>query len=80
MIGVVEKIAFNTSHFWSMLGYRLGGGSEGAEFTANSMSMASLTLLTPGRFLISPGLWIGLGLTAIFLAGVVRLRRYRGPI
>ena len=29
-IGVVEKIAFNTSHFAAMLQYRLTGGAEGA--------------------------------------------------
>lgn len=55
-IGVVEKIAFNTSHFGAMLEDRLGGGSEGAAFTAGSMSMDPLTQLTPFRFLISPGL------------------------
>ena len=26
------------------------------------------------------GLWIGLGVAALFLAGAVRLRRYQGPI
>jgi ABC-2 type transport system permease protein len=79
-IGVVEKIAFNTSHFAAMLQYRVGGGPEGVAFTAGSMSMDALTQLTPGQFLISPGLWIGLAITAAFLAAAVRLRRYQGPI
>jgi ABC-2 type transport system permease protein len=79
-IGVVEKIAFGTSHFATMLQHRIGGGSDGAVSTSNSMSMDPFTLLTLGRFLVSPGLWIGLGLAAIFLAAAVRLRRYRGPI
>ncbi len=79
-IGVVEKIAFGTSHFATMLQNRIGGGSDGAASTANSMGMDPFTLFTLGRFLISPGLWIGLGLAAIFLAAAVRLRRYRGPI
>jgi ABC-2 type transport system permease protein len=79
-IGVVEKIAFNTSHFAAMLGHRLSGGSEGVGFTAGSMSMDLLTQLTPGQFLISPGLWVGLAVTAAFLAAAVRLRRYQGPI
>jgi ABC-2 type transport system permease protein len=79
-IGVVEKIAFGTSHFATMLQHRIGGGSDGAVSASNGMSMDPLTMLTLGRFLISPGLWIGLGLAAIFLAGAVRLRRYRGPI
>jgi len=39
-----------------------------------------MTHLTPGIFLSSPGLWIGLAITAVFLVGAIRLRRYRGPI
>ena len=40
----------------------------------------SLAQLTPGRYLSSPGLWIGLLVAAAFLAAAVRLRRYRGPL
>ena len=79
-IGVVEKIAFNTSHFAAMLQYRFSGGPEGVAFTAGNMSMDPLTHLSPCRFLISPGLWIGLAVAAAFLAAAVRLRRYREPI
>jgi ABC-2 type transport system permease protein len=78
-IGVVEKIAFNTSHFAAMLGQRIGG-PEGAASTAGRMSMDSMTQVTPGQFLISPGLWIGLAVAALFLAAAVRVRRYREPI
>jgi ABC-2 type transport system permease protein len=78
-IGVFERIAFNTSHFADMLMHRMGGGPE-ADVHAGSFPMDSMTHLTPGRFLTSPGLWIGLALAAAFLAGAVRLRRYRGPI
>jgi ABC-2 type transport system permease protein len=80
VIGIVEKIAFNTSHFGAMLGYRLSGGPEGAAFTAGGMSMDPLTQIHSGQFLISPGLWIGLAIAAAFLAAAVRLRRYREPI
>ncbi len=79
-IGLVEKIAFNTSHFTAMLAYRIGGGTEGGAFTASGMSMDPLTLLNPGRFLISPGLWVGLAIAAAFLAAAVRLRHSREPI
>jgi ABC-2 type transport system permease protein len=78
-INVVEKIAFNTSYFAAMLKSRFMGGPDGA-FTAGSMSMNPLTQLTPGQFLVSPGLWIGLAIAAAFLAAAVRLRRYQGPI
>jgi ABC-2 type transport system permease protein len=78
-IGVVEKIAFNTSHFGAMLENRMSGG-EAAVTTPGRLPMDPMTHLTPGHFLSSPGLWIGLGATAIFLAAAVRLRRYREPI
>jgi ABC-2 type transport system permease protein len=79
-IAVVERIAFNTSHFGAMLAYRMSGGREGAAFTVGGMSMDPLAHINPGHFLISPGLWIGLAIAAVFLAAAVRLRRYRGPI
>ncbi len=79
-IGIIEKIAFNTSHFGALLGYRLSGGTEGAAFTAHDMSMDPLAHIHPGQFLMSAGLWIGLAIAAGFLAAAVRLRRYRGPI
>ncbi len=79
-IGVLEKIAFNTSHFASLLQYRFMGHLKQAfVFKANG-SLDSLTQLTPGRFLSTPGLWIGLAFAAIFLAAAVRLRRNREPI
>ena len=79
-IGVVEKIAFNTSHFAAMLQSRFSGGPEAIAYPAQSSVMQEMTLLTLGKFLISPGLWIGLAVFAAFLAAAVRLRRYQGPI
>ncbi len=79
-IGAFEKIALNSSHFAAMLQNRVGGGSEGVAYTADSVSMHPLTHVNPGGFLGSPGLWIGLIFAAVFLAAAVRLRRYREPI
>ncbi|MBZ5522311.1 MAG: ABC transporter permease [Acidobacteriia bacterium] len=80
-IGVVEKIAFNTSHFAAMLQSVLIGGAGGDPFSeGGGISMNPLTHVAPGKFLGSPSLWIGLAVTAAFLAAAVRLRRYRGPI
>jgi ABC-2 type transport system permease protein len=77
-IGVVEKIAFNTSHLGSLLISRLGGGAE-AFTMPNTMPMNPMTHLTPVTYLSSPGLWLGLLFTALCLAAAVRLRRYRSP-
>ena len=53
---------------------------QAAPCMADSVSMDPLMHLTPGKFLSSPGLWIGLAVFAAFLAAAVRLRRYQGPI
>lgn len=78
-IGVVEKVAFNTTHFANMIGNRFAGGPE-AVTVAGKWVTDPMTHLTPGNYLISPGLWIGLAVMALFLAAAVRLRRSRGPM
>ena len=79
-IGIVEKIAFNTSHFAALLGYRFSGSAAGGSFTADNVSMDPLMQLTPGKFLSSAGSVDRAGIFAAFLAAAVRLRRYQGPI
>jgi ABC-2 type transport system permease protein len=79
-IGIVEKLAFNTSHFAAWVGYRFSGSSAGGSFPADNVSMDPLMHLTPGKFLITPGLWLGLAFFAACIAAAVRLRRYRDPI
>jgi ABC-2 type transport system permease protein len=76
-IGVVEKIAFNTSYFAAMLKSVFVGGTEAG--APGGAPMDLMTQLAPHNFLSSPGLWIGLAVTAAFLAAAARLRRYRGP-
>jgi ABC-2 type transport system permease protein len=78
-IAFVEKIAFGTSHFLAMLEDRVSGGAAAVPMPG-MLPMDQMTHLTPGHFLSSPGLWIGLALAAAFLAAAVRVRRYRGPI
>jgi ABC-2 type transport system permease protein len=75
-IGFFEKITFNTSYFASILKDRLLGFAP----EAFAFSVHAVPQLTPGRYLSSPGLWIGLVFAAAFLAAAVRLRRYRGPL
>jgi ABC-2 type transport system permease protein len=81
-IVLLERIAFNSSHFASWLKYRLVGWFAQA-FTfepACSVPSDPLMQLTPGKFLSTPGLWIGLAFATAFLVAIVRLRRYREPI
>ena len=83
---VVEKIAFNTTHFAHLLGYRLVGGVEEAFADRARRGIAadpvsgSLLHIDPVKFISTPGLWLGLGFAAAFLAAAVWQRRRREPI
>jgi ABC-2 type transport system permease protein len=80
-VAVAEKIAFNTWHFGAMVASRMvGGGGGSEEFIPAYLSMDPLMHFSPGAFLMSPGLWIGLAVAVAFLAAAVRLRRYRDPL
>jgi ABC-2 type transport system permease protein len=78
VICVVEKVAFNTSHFLALLLERLvGPGDAMAPHSAPKDFMATLI---PEHFFSTPGLWTGLAVAAVFLFAAVRLRRYQVPI
>jgi ABC-2 type transport system permease protein len=79
-IGIVEKIAFNTSHFANMVGYRFSGGSGNMGSKATGLDAVLMPDMSLGQFLTSPGLWTGFALTALLLALAIRVRRSRGPI
>ena len=79
VIGVVEKVTFNTSHFAAMLQQRLIGPSSGSSMSASAPADPIANLI-PHHFLSEPGLWVGLAIATVFLAATVRIRRYRGPI
>jgi len=79
-IGIIEKAAFNTSHFGDLVGYQLQGPGQYSFTVPYNSHMDPTMALGPLRFLAEPGLWTGLALTALFLALTVRMRRYRGPI
>ena len=80
-IGFFEKVTFNTSYFASMLKHRvMGFAPEAFAFTFTGGHNIDSPQLTPGRYLSSPGLWIGLIVAAAFIGAAVRLRRYRGPL
>src|SRR6266849_3012864 len=73
-IQIFEKITFNTSYFGSLVKHRLMGFAPDAfEFHGRDHpTIDSLAQLAPGRYLSSPGLWIGLVFAAAFLAAAVR--------
>jgi len=80
-ISVVEKIAFNTTHFTAFIWEHLRSGPGADAFTAQGgVLIASLTPLILGQFLDQPRSVDRLAVTAAFLAVAVRLRRHRGPV
>jgi ABC-2 type transport system permease protein len=79
VISVVEKIAFNSSHFASFVLNRLAGPQSSPRMGPDAHTDIMATLI-PKHFFIEPGLWTGLLIAAAFIAIAVRLRRYRGPI
>src|ERR1700730_16659116 len=82
VIQIFEKITFGTSYFGSFLQHRLFGFAPHAFgfHGEGHPTIDSLSQLTPGTYLSSAGLWLGLLFAAAFIAAAVRLRRYRGPI
>ena len=80
VVGLIEKIAFNTSYFASMLLHRLTGPEPVHLAVSGSAPVHPMMTFDPGQFLSAPGLWIGLAVAAALLAAAVRLRRYREAI
>src|SRR5438477_1042111 len=81
-IQIFEKITFGTSYFGAFVKNRLFGFAPGAfAFQGRDHpTIDSLAQLTPGTYLSTPGLWLGLVFALAFLVLTIRLRRYRGPI
>ena len=79
VIGFVEKMAFNTTRFFQLLVSRLAGGPDTVQIPGNTL-MEPMTQTTLANFLATGGFWIGLVITAAFLAVAVRLRRAGRPL
>lgn len=79
-IGFGEKVAFNTTHFWQMLGNRLAGsGSSPFELMPTEHGGHMMMNIRFVDFWLQPGLWTGLAVAALCLWAATRLRQVRGP-
>jgi ABC-2 type transport system permease protein len=77
-IGIIEKVAFNSSYFGRLIGSRFSGPAGSGDTGGDLMhAMGAMDL---GRFLSAPGLWLGLLFAAGCLFAAVRLRHSREPI
>ncbi len=79
-IAIFEKIAFHTSHFADFISYRFSGSTEAVDTMKGSFPLDPAMHITPGRFLATPGLWLGLVAAVVFLLLAARQRRCRGPL
>jgi ABC-2 type transport system permease protein len=81
VLTVVERHTLYTSYVTQFLTYRsLGFFSEAFALSARADQGAErVPFLTPGNFLSSPGLWLGLLFAAGCLVAAIRLRRERDP-
>ena len=81
VIGAVEMILFQTSHFGKMVAERVIGHIPDAAMSHGDMFPTNPMIhLTPVQYLLDPALWVGLLVAAAFLMLAVRLRRSHGPI
>jgi ABC-2 type transport system permease protein len=86
-LALAEKIALGTENVWSLIVYRIMGGLQQAFVVPTQATMKDgtafpngLPQLDPGKFVATPGLWIGLAVAAALFAACVWLRRRSDPI
>jgi len=79
-VGVIEKIAFNTTYFPHWMQSRFGGAPGSDAYPGSEHAMHEWANLNIGQSLLNPGLWSGLVIAALFLFAAARIRRSRGPI
>jgi ABC-2 type transport system permease protein len=79
-IGVVEKIAFNTTYFPHWMQYRFGGAPGSNAYPGSEHAMHAWADVNVGQFLLHPGLWSGLIASALLLFAAARVRHNRGPL
>jgi ABC-2 type transport system permease protein len=78
---VVTQFGFGSRWFLLFLRYRFAGPmTEAFTVDAGKSPVSKLSQLDPLKFLMCPGLWLGLLFAAMCLAAAVKLRRNREPI
>jgi ABC-2 type transport system permease protein len=91
-LAILEKIAFDTTYVGDFINYRINGWVQNAFVPMASFKnhhghmhmndipvIDPLTLMAPGHYLATPGLWLGLLAAAAFIAAAIYFRRMRDP-
>ena len=79
-IMVFERVAFGTTRVARMLVNQLGGGTSAPPPAPGATLMESMNAVPFTQLVVAPGLWVGLAVAAVFVAGAIRLRRSAQPI
>jgi ABC-2 type transport system permease protein len=79
-LAYLEKISFNTTYFGNALMRRFAGNGTEGYMAAGASPLHGMTHATPLRYLTSPGLLVGMLVTAAFLMAAIYLRRRSEPI
>ena len=85
-LAILERIALGTTYVFSLIRDRIVGVFFRAfdwtlpDGTHADPHMTLWSQATPGRFLSTPGLWLGLAAAAAMILAAARLRRFREPI
>lgn len=79
-LSALFRVAWGSTDVCSLLVHLVIGWMNEAFLIEKGGAISSLSQLTPGTFLTTPGLWLGLVLAATFLAAAVRVRRNREPM
>jgi len=79
-IGLVERFAFGSSHFIGLITSRISGAGAMSMRSEGDVLNPMTTHVSIAAFAAQPGLWVGLVVTALFLAGAVRLRQRSGAL
>ena len=79
-VAFLERMAFGTIRFVGLVFSRLSGGLGTMQPPPGGTLMDSMALLPLSQFVVAPALWGGFAITALLVAGAVRLRRSAQPI
>jgi ABC-2 type transport system permease protein len=80
-VAIVERIAFNSRHFQTLLLDQFLGASDLSSASEHmTMTMDMLSSGNLDQLLLSRGMAVGTLLSILFLFGAVQLRRYRSPM
>jgi ABC-2 type transport system permease protein len=80
---IIERIAFNSQHFYRFWQHRLAGGFSQAFFTIKTgkpVPVDGMADLDLSRSYGNPEMWLGLLVAALFIFAAIRLRRSRSPL